>query len=115
LNLIINIFPDPQEQANAIGAFGANGTIGNSQYPCCELGPSDANHQTSCRPVHRRDVRSMGVLALGVQADRMRDHTSLCRVLFLDTWVSSSECRSAADNKREDPNFGPAGRIDTDE
>lgn len=31
LNLIVRVFPEPLEQSRAVAAFGASGTIGNSE------------------------------------------------------------------------------------
>lgn len=32
LNLLVNLFPDPSEQARSIGVFGGSGAVGNGEF-----------------------------------------------------------------------------------
>ena len=47
LTLLVNVFPEPTEQARAIGVFGGCGAVGNGEksYFCSRLRTSRADHE----------------------------------------------------------------------
>jgi hypothetical protein len=71
LKLLVKVFPDPLEQARAVGFFAGCGAVANSEHPAYRK-------TTLIVPLHsgrscgRCNVRSMGVLPLGLLVCGMR-------------------------------------------
>lgn len=69
LTLLVNVFPDPHQQARAIGLFGGCGGVANSAYPRILLfvtGSDEPHGSFSFGYPNWCNVRRMGVVSLGI-------------------------------------------------
>lgn len=80
LTLLVNVFPEPTEQARAIGVFGGCGAIGNSKYmPSLNLVKFNTDSTAfSLWFDHRSDIRSIRGLALGLLVHRDDCNSNRC-------------------------------------
>ena len=83
LNLIVKVFPIPEEQSRAIAIFGGTGGIANSEFLSVQVQENILTCHVSDWHHHRCSLRAIPIMALGL----------LVRVY---DWPSSRDCQPVA-------------------